>query len=416
MVLLFVVALVAAYTARNLVFDQRMSANHLRATQAFEAAEAGLDWALAMLNGGRIDASCNPRTDPAATDDTFRARHLSIAADTGVVTVRQRTNGQPLRPACVFDGSGWNCSCPTDSAPALNAPTGAGPYPAFVVRFFGEPHYPPGVVRIESTGCTRFEATEVCRSVAEVGDGVARTAVLAALRGALASAPVAAITARGNLDLGNDLLTAVNRDVAAGGHTLHLGRTLTGTPRALHGPAGTPAAQTIIDEPDDGPMATLSAERMFASTFGMFGDTYRLQPAAITLDCNVGCSAATVRDMARLNPGRMLWIAGDLLLDIDDPIGSATDPVLLVVTGNLAVAVGSRARIYGLVYAMGGAVANAHAPLTPALTLHGALVGAGNLAFSGSGTTTIAYDAELLTRLRTTHGSFVRVPGSWRDF
>jgi hypothetical protein len=416
MVLLFVVALVAAYTARNLVFDQRMSANHLRAAQAFEAAEAGLDWALAMLNSGRIDASCTPRTDPAATDGTFRARYLSIAADTGVVTVRHGSGGQPLRPACVFDGSGWNCSCPTDGAPALDAPVAAGPHPAFVVRFFREPHYPPGVVRIESTGCTRFEATEVCRSVAEVGDGVARTTVLAALRGALVSAPVAAITARGNLGLGSNMLVAVNRDVGAGGHTLHLGGMRTGAWRALHGPPGTPEAQTIIDEPDDGPMAALDAGRMFASVFGMYGDTYRLQPATITLDCSVDCSAATVRDVVRLNPGRMLWVAGNLLLDVDDPIGSASDPVLLVVTGSLSVAAGSQARIYGLVYVIGGALANDHAPDTPALTLNGALVGEGNLAFSGAGTTTIAYDGELLARLRTTHGSFVRVPGSWRDF
>jgi Tfp pilus assembly protein PilX len=74
MVLFFIVALVAAYTSRNLIFEQRTSANQYRSTQAFEAAEAGIDWALAMLNGGRIDAACRAHTDASTTDDSFRQR------------------------------------------------------------------------------------------------------------------------------------------------------------------------------------------------------------------------------------------------------------------------------------------------------------------------------------------------------
>jgi len=412
MVLFFVVAMVAAYTARNLVFEQRTSANQLRATQAFEAAEAGLDWALTMLNGGRVDAACLPHTDPATLDETFRQRHLAIAVATGAITARQRSTGEPLRPGCVFDGSRWQCSCPADAAPSLSAPAGAGPFPAFAVRLFSDPGLPPGLVRIESTGCTRFDATEVCRADAEVGDGVARLTVLAALRGALISAPVAALTVRGDLNLGSDLLVAANRERATGGYTLHVGGALSGTPLALHGPAGTPAAQTIIDEPAAGPMAALSAERMFASVFGLVHATYRLQPAAITLDCAAaGCSAATLRDTARLNPGRMLWIGGNLVLDVADPIGSTTDPVVLVVTGGIEVPAGAAAQVRGLVYAQGSALAS-----DGTLTVLGALVTEQSLALSGAGSTTIDYRGDLLARLRTTQGSFVRVPGSWRDF
>ncbi len=58
MVLFFVMALVAAYTNRNLVFEQRISANSYRATRALEAADAGVEWTLAMLNGGRATANC----------------------------------------------------------------------------------------------------------------------------------------------------------------------------------------------------------------------------------------------------------------------------------------------------------------------------------------------------------------------
>jgi type II secretory pathway pseudopilin PulG len=411
MVLFFIVAMVAAYTARNLIFEQRTSANQYRSTQAFEAAEAGLEWALTMLNSGRIDALCAPHDDPSTSDDTFRQRYLSIATATGAVSARTRSTGEPLRPACVFDGGDWRCSCPADDAPTLSEPSGAGPFPAFVLRFFSEPTYPPGVVRIESTGCTRLDAASVCDTAVGAGDSIARTTVLAALRSALVTAPVAALTARRDLNLGSDTLVAANRDPASGGFTLHVGRALSGTPLALHGPAGTPGAQTVIDEPDTGPMAVLTPERMFASVFAMPKDTYRLQPATITLDCSVDCSAATVRDTARLNPGRMLWIAGDLVLDIDEPIGSAAAPVLLVVTGNVAVPTASGAEINGLVYVMGDTLVNGNA-----LTLRGALVAETDLVHAGGGATTVDRNSTLLGLLRTTHGSFVRVPGSWRDF
>ena len=50
MILFFIITLVAAYTSRNLLFEQRTSANQYRATLAFETADAGIEWAIARLN------------------------------------------------------------------------------------------------------------------------------------------------------------------------------------------------------------------------------------------------------------------------------------------------------------------------------------------------------------------------------
>ena len=69
MVMFFIMALVAAYTNRNLVFEQRTTANSYRAERALVAADSGLDWTLSMLNGGRIDLQCRPSTT--ATDVDF---------------------------------------------------------------------------------------------------------------------------------------------------------------------------------------------------------------------------------------------------------------------------------------------------------------------------------------------------------
>ena len=87
MMLFFVISLVAAYASRNLIFEQKTSANQYRATQAFEAAEAGLEWAAAMLNGGRVDATCAASVDVAEQHlpcplpgHRYRHRHLSHRA------------------------------------------------------------------------------------------------------------------------------------------------------------------------------------------------------------------------------------------------------------------------------------------------------------------------------------------------
>ena len=74
LLLFFIISLVAAYAGRNLIFEQRTSTNQYRATQAFEAAEAGLEWAVAMLNGGRVTADCIPPVPVDVTQPSFRQR------------------------------------------------------------------------------------------------------------------------------------------------------------------------------------------------------------------------------------------------------------------------------------------------------------------------------------------------------
>jgi hypothetical protein len=51
-------------------------------------------------------------------------------------------------------------------------------------------------------------------------------------------------------------------------------------------------------------------------------------------------------------------------------------------------------------------------------SIQGAVFAEGALQFAGSGaTTTITYDfGTVLTLLRNTYGTFVRVPGGWKDF
>src|SRR5450432_2351820 len=75
MLLVFAMLIVVAYANRNLVVEARASANQYRSTQAFEAAEAGLEWALAKLNDATpIGDDCMPSAAPGAL--SFRDRQL----------------------------------------------------------------------------------------------------------------------------------------------------------------------------------------------------------------------------------------------------------------------------------------------------------------------------------------------------
>lgn len=424
MVLFFIVALVAAYTSRNLIFEQRTSANQYRATQAFEAAESGLEWALTLLNSGRIDAACAPHNNPSTTDDSFRMRYLAIAPD-GAITARLRAGagGAPRQAACVFNGSGWQCQCPEDAALTLAAPSGNGSFPAFVLRFHdlapdGITAYPPGVLRIESIGCTRLDsASSVCASTTASGDGRASVNAVVALKSALATTPSAAVTVRGDLSNAGGL-SVTNTDSASGGLTLRLGGDVTsGTPQALNGPAGTPSDPSNLSRNvtvvrfDTLLSSIASADRMFSSVFAAERDTYRLQPAAVHIDCTAGCTAtgAAVPELATLNPGRVLWVNGDLDLNVAGPIGSAALPVVLVVNGKLSIS-DPNAQVNGLVYVVDQTLTGSGG------LINGALIAENNLDLPGTGTANIVYDADALNLLHRGSGSFVRVPGGWRDF
>lgn len=425
-VLFLILSLVAAYTNRNLIFEQRTAGNLHRSTQAFEAAEGGVEWALTMLNAGRIDADCAPSASPA--DTSFRQRYLTIDAASGVVApagVLTAAFESTVWPSCVFNGTDWDCSCPAAGAPSLAPPVGTGIFPAFRIRFSRASVTQPGVVRLEVNGCTRLDDDCLDFPAQSVGgEGRASVTTLIALKSGLVAPPIAALTVRENFTLAAGAgLSAVNAD-SSGGISL-----LSGGARPLSinlqpfGAPGTPGAQSVIDSdvnlqnmrdtggrlPTDPGFETAWRDaRMFASVFGTWPETYRTQPAAVELTCAGGnCTAAQVRATSSLNPGRLIWILGNLVLDSAGDIGSPSDPVVLIVAGNITNP--SNVSVFGIVYSTADTWVTSGGG-----TVRGAAVAEGGL--GGNGTSTFVYDRAVLDRLRWTTGSFVRVPGGWKDF
>ncbi len=442
MLLFFIMSMVAAYTSRNLIFEQRTSANQYRSSQAFEGAEAGMEWALARLNAGRTTNACVPSTDDAsATDQSFAQRYLSIDGATGIITPRVATGGGAVQPRCVFNSSAadpadwnWSCSCPMAGATnaALATPGGTGPAPGFLMRFRRSPQVGTrhDLIQLEVNSCTRLD--DACLSFpiedrGGTGDGVASTSVLLALRGALTRPPAAALNVAGALTLtGGSTVGLTNQDSTVNGITLHTsgavpaGLALTGLPGVP------PASSTLSDStltpplPPTPPAGMTQAERTFALFFGVFSDTYFAQPGMVEVDCSAGCDAAAVRLALGRNPGRAIRIRGNstattlTTLTIDDNVGSTALPALLIVDANVDVSF-SAFTLVGMIYGRKRATPWQWT-LNGSATIQGASVAEGDLSITGANTMSISYSKPVLTALRVSYGTFVRVPGSWKDF
>lgn len=415
MVLFFIMAMVAAYTNRNLIFEQRTSANSFHSAQALAAADAGVDWAVAVLNSGAMDTDCVG----AAAGSDFRSRYLSLT-DTGTFQPKKLGAAQVSpTPSCVMKDSGWNCNCPNGADVDLPVVSGDAPV-VFRVKLKEVPEGSasayPGVIPLEVQGCTSaisgevsaatFNSASACHksgTVPEV-DGRAGIQVALGLVSALPVPPVAPLTMAGDIIQTAGTLRASNPDPSTGA-TLHAGATISSSNIQS---IGAPGSVTSLQLDHDSQMATLATtpNDFFQAFFGMAPADYKQQPGAVQAACGGTCNSAALTPIQSANPTRIILVNGDFNFDQAMTWGTATQPVILIVSGNVTFS--ANTKFYGAIYSTGninwdvGAAGGA---------VIGALVGLGN--YSGASDATFVYDSEVLRRLRQSYGSFVRVPGSW---
>ena len=402
--LFFAMLLVVAYANRNLVFEQRSSANQYRSTQAFEAAEAGLEWAQAQLNNVvRIGDDCKASGDPAA--GSFRDRFLRVTDASGGFSGTQWNNAgslTALQPACVRADSGWQCSCPASGHTQFAGPVQAAP--AFSVEFL--PGTKSGVVRVVSRGCSSWGGACAPGS-AEPTDAVARVEVLLALLPGLASPPAAALTVRGALDVGNAMLGVHNADVASGGVALHSGANVQAPVLRVSSAPGAATSGAIVS--DDARLAALAPAQLFAAYFGLDRSSWARQPVVTALNCAGNCAAALGLALSSAGNNAILHVIGDLNVDGPAVFGTRQQPVLIVVEG--AAQLRGPVTLHGILYA---ASLRWDGPAASGALARGALVS--ETSYFGDGTPDIVYDPAILRTLRSRTGMFARVNGSWRDF
>ena len=403
-VLFFAMLLAAAFANRNLVFEQRTSTNQYRSTQAFEAAEAGLEWAQAQLNSpARVGADCLASTDTAAP--TFRERYLSRGT-TGFAgnSWNNGATATPLQPSCVRADAAWTCSCPALGNPGLATPTSPGLHPAFTLQFLAGGK--PGTLRVVSRGCTSLAGACVPGGATASSDASAKVEVTLGLLPALGTPPAAPLTTRGRVNTAA-ALGVHNPDAASGGLAVHAGGGIIAPQLRVTPPAGGSVADAWVG--NDVSLAALSTDRFFASYFGLDKVSWKNQPTVRTLNCSGNCTAALLEAVNAAGGNPMVWVAGDLVLDGPVALGSPDHPVLLVVEGNAQF--NGAVRLHGVLYS---AATSWNNTATAGALLRGALIAEGDV--QGNGAPDLFYDAAVLAVLKGSAGSFARVSGSWRDF
>ena len=404
MVLLFSMALVVAYANRSLLFEQRTSINQYRATQAFEAAEAGLEWVQAMLNDPRpIGADCIA----AASGDSLRERWLLFdAARVRHVPITWNAAGQPtsLHAACARTASGWTCSCPASGHPAIDPAAAAGARTAFIVHV--EPLDQPGMVRVVASGCIGLAGACAPAGAAQSEASSTVEAVFALVPG-LASLPTAPLTAKGDIDPGSASIGLHNPAPAALGIAAHAGGRIVGANARLTTlPGDSPLHATVGH---DQALAATSDDHLFTAHFGLDKASWRTQPAVRRLTCAGDCSAALGGAVAGLRGRPLVWVDGDLTLAGPLTLGTPTHPLIVVSTG--AATLSGALTVHGVIYAASIVWKDA---LPGSALVRGALIS--EAGYGGDGAPDVFYDAAVLHTLRHDSGSFVRLPGSWKDF
>lgn len=416
MILFFVMAMVAAYTNRNLIFEQRIATNSYRANRALEAADAGVEWTVALLNGGRIGPNCAPSVDPAHSD--FRRRYHfdeppNIHGEGGYDVAWRDVSNNRVYPACVNREGVLSCTCPTlGAAAAAIGGVADGLGSAFRIEFLRPGNaVRPGAIEFAARGCASVgEGGSACTSQTHTDlptvDGLSGALTTVGLVRALPIAPIAALTA-GNAISGSALnVSNPDADTAL---AVHAG---TSAPApsvdvVYQGPAG-----SVASDPDlrlvDPKLADLRAEAndgWFRKMFGMDPATYQRQPAVRFVDCSAGCNSASLTNVLLGYPRNPIWINGDLDLNAAGALGSAADPAMLIVTGQLTIS--ANAIVTGFVHAENIVWATGAA----GASMNGAMVAKDT--FNATGLATLAYDRDVLDTIRLRYGSFVRAPGSW---
>lgn len=399
-ILLVLMTLVTFFANRNIVFERKTAANQYRSTKALEAAEAGIEWALANLNSSRrITAAC--ATSTVATDRSFRDRYLDPDGN-GLF-------GEPFstaNPTCTFNGATWSCSCPAEGfAPVVVAcasPAGCPTFRTRLAKVAGD----DTLIQLTSVGCT--DAQRPC--VAGAGgtaDGTATVTQIVKIASGLATIPAAAITAKGYVDFGANAITATNTDPGTNGITINAGGDITGFINAstIKTMPGTPVQGSLVG--NDASLASLSDDKMFQSFFGTTKEAFRDAPTTTQVSCAGVCGNTLLNAIER--GARTIWVEGDMVLNSNDVFGSPTDPVIVVVNGNIEVRGDSI--FYGVLYCQNSAWDNTGGG--NALVV-GAAISEGN--FTATGTPDPTYDPDVLRRLNQTTGVVAKVPGGWRDF
>lgn len=403
--LLLLSSLVALYSQQRLWFEQQASSNQIRAIEAAEMAQAGLEWAIAQLNTPNLLStapSCEPAS--AAAGQQFRERYAEPRAATAIAPSTV-TPAPTAQAGCNILGDGTlHCVCPAPGQP----PAWASPQARrFMVEFLSHPD-DPLAIEVRSTGHSEgLDASAQVRQVLKLAP-------------ALVHPPDAAVMVGGQMQSAG-VLRIVNQDVVNQGMGLRAGGIVAIDPQA-EDPASqaiAPSAVVANDPVLKGLQAAdVTGERFFETLIRRSVADFRNDPLTTIIDAS---RCATPGDCGALllashqRGSQQFWLDVTAALDtsqLPGPIllGTQTRPVLIASAKPFSVA--GHVQLRGLLLVDELRVNQTSADDT---TITGALVVRGDL-FHAAGALSVAFDRTAMGMAGgVPTGLLTPVPGTWRD-
>lgn len=396
-VLLLAVGLIALYANRGAIMEQRLAANEIRAKQAFAAANAGLDAALAQW---RAVTPNIPTTN----------------ADRVALTPLQNGGGQ----ASYYQAGLY------DSDPAVAKPA----CPALRTTAMPLAPQPPALTQIIVVSCGWSDDNTSVQRVSQVIGPSEST-------GGTVQTP---LIARGTANLLTGGATIMNyfNDLTIWSGGSVLGQSMTGktfvrniatnaiasendpyratgnSPACLNPPAGyecstqggTIGHDTVTGDTN---LANKTHAQFFQYLFGKELTAYRDTDATKILSGNNTSSMVGMKN-------EVVWIEGNASFPNGSPVigaaripgnpGTPAAPVIIIVNGDLDLS-GFNGEINGMIYVHGNVTGNGGP------TIYGAMIVAGNA--NASGNLKIIFDPVGLTNTPNI-GRAAKLPGTWRDW
>lgn len=404
MVLLFSTSIIMLYLNRNILFEQKTSANQMRSTMALEMAEAGMEWATGMLNTAYdIDANCAFLT---TTNISFRRKYVQTKWNDATNPTTDVFPATTTYPGCKVNGNTTTCSCPpVPSSGSATATLGAATLPGFTVALSATGD--PEAVRVVVTGCTA-QASACTPATASNSDATATVSTILKLRPLLRAAPASPLTCGTSCAVGGSY-NIVNRDVATSGILVNAGTSITsGNGTTYTSIPGQPGANALVG--NDASLSALSSadstcsnSSMFSAYFGTTIAEFAASPMTKTI------TDSSDVDAAYADGWRSFYFPnGFTRNNSSGNLGTASDPVTLVSAAGFDL--NGNIDIYGMIFSNSS---NVNDVGTGTANIHGALVTCAGYNNNGNGT--LEYDPDVLKGVRRSTGTLARTAGSWTD-
>lgn len=387
MVLLIAATLLALYVSNPVVGEQRMSANEMRSKQAFAAAQAAIDLAVEHMNSGGDfqTASLNDLNSRwSSANSSYRAlfcKHSDIdfddmpeCADDAASGISPESCG--TEAFSVDDTASWvvGCGWSDDSSARkriVSFVTKSNPLPGAI----GNPLTAGGSVTFggNSTVVNYYNNLTVWSGLSLSNTGNNGKTVIrrpSSAAGQLNPDQVDAQVGGGNQVCNENLAPDLICTTSSG----------------VFGPD--------VNQGDPS-LKRLSPDQFFENFLGSTPNEYK---STMVEESVPGAEAGEI-----VEGGKVYWVDGDAVIGQD--IGSAAEPVVLVVDGNLTLS--GTTTIFGVVFVKGDLTTSG----TP--KVRGAVLATG--AVNSAGTLNIIFDPDAIAGARRS-GKYASVQGTWRDF